>query len=225
MFIIKPYEFYHYWYLVYLLFWTIIIIVNFWSIFTMAMASVFAFYLQAIYLKYRFKQINRKLNGSFDSRYKIIKLIRLFTQHSKCCKLVHKLNIPCAIILGSVYFGVGLLFDLVLFVTVTESFPFYIRIMTLIGAIIATIVLYLITFFASLIGNQAHKPYNKSFSILVKNKMPIKVKLELINFIELLSGPRIGFYCFDLFPMTNNQFYQYAVGIAMNFILIYSLFK
>ena len=53
--------------------------------------------------------------------------------------------------------------------------------------------------------------------------MSIKQRLKLLSFIEKLSGREIGFYCYDLFPMNNYEFYQYLYICGSNYFLFLSL--
>ena len=76
------------------------------------------------------------------------------------------------------------------------------------------------------ICNRAHKSYSITFSMLVNEniRMSFKQRLKLMSFMEKLSGPQIGFYCYDLFAMNSNGFYEYITIYVSNYILIASLF-
>ncbi|CAG2172314.1 unnamed protein product [Oppiella nova] len=45
------------------------------------------------------------------------------------------------------------------------------------------------------------------------------LKIKILAFIEKLSGPDIGFYCYDLFPMNNYELYR-IIGLIINAVLI-----
>ena len=52
-------------------------------------------------------------------------------------------------------------------------------------------------------------------SMEITNEMKdIKLKWKVITLIERLAGPTIGIYCFNLFPFTNYEFYQYIVAAS-----------
>ena len=78
-----------------------------------------------------------------------------------------------------------------------------------------------------LICTRAHHAYSNLFTILVnKNiRMNYKQRLKLMSFMEKLSGPQIGFYCYDLFAMNSNGFYEYITIYVSNYLLIISLFS
>ena len=44
--------------------------------------------------------------------------------------------------------------------------------------------------------------------LLIKNRLTFRQRWKLLAFIEKLSGRPIGFYCYDLFPMNNYEFYK-----------------
>ena len=76
------------------------------------------------------------------------------------------------------------------------------------------------------ITTYAHKPYNLLYSYLTQSRLtiPVKHRLKIQTFIERLSGPDIGFYCYDLFPMNNYEFYQYVYISGLNYFLLISFF-
>src|ERR1700743_201746 len=50
-------------------------------------------------------------------------------------------------------------------------------------------------------------------------------RLKVMAFIERLStGPAIGYYCYDLFPMNSKEFVQYLIISGANYLLIISMF-
>ena len=77
------------------------------------------------------------------------------------------------------------------------------------------------------ICTRAHKSYSRLFLIIVDEniRMSFKQRLKLWSFMEKLSGPQIGFYCYDLFAMNSNRFYHYLCIYVLNYRLIVSLFS
>ena len=59
--------------------------------------------------------------------------------------------------------------------------------------------------------NGAHGCYPILNSMMARKPMSLRLKLKVLALIEKLTGPEIGFYCFDFFPFTN---YAFAVLIA-----------
>ena len=116
---------------------------------------------------------------------------------------------------------------------------------------VGVFILYSITYTSARLSYQAHRPYkylNKLFadkSILkikrIKRKKvstkkgpkltkvvnelyDFELKFNVLSLIERLAGPTIGIYCFDLFPFTNYEFYQYiSAAISLYMLLLDNL--
>ena len=71
----------------------------------------------------------------------------------------------------------------------------------------------------------AHRPQFAFYTLLLSpehntNRMSLKARYKLMRFIERLSGPVIGFYCYDLFPLTTYEFTDYILDSMVSFLLI-----
>ena len=90
------------------------------------------------------------------------------------------------------------------------------------------IVVYIGVFGLNLITSQitriAHKPRELFHEYLLHNTVTFNQKIRIIAFIESLSGPDIEFYCLDLFPMTNFEFYLYITNCVKIYFLCHSVF-
>ncbi len=94
-----------------------------------------------------------------------------------------------------------------------------------ISLIIILALLYILKLITRL-NNSVHKSYSTLFSLLSNKsiRMSIKQRMKILSFTEKLSGPHIGFYCLDLFPLNNFEVFQ-AIYIAVsNYFLIMGLF-
>jgi len=176
-------------------------------------------YITILYIKYRFQQINDKLLHWDKVKYNdIIKLIKI---HSVIRLLTVKINIVVSAITGTVYFGSALTIDFWLY-NLTHLFKDY-YLFRIYSIIIGSIAIF-VFFFTLLIGvnvsNYAHDSYLNVNSIMVKKKMALKYKLKVLSFIETLSGPTIGIYCFDFFPFNNYEFYNSVAFVCTTYILI-----
>ncbi len=80
---------------------------------------------------------------------------------------------------------------------------------------IACFVLFCLSYSMSMIPTAAVRPYQRLNSIITKKCVDIKLKLKVIELIEKLSGPVIGFYCYE--------FYLYVTNCVKNFILFTNL--
>ena len=93
----------------------------------------------------------------------------------------------------------------------------------LVLAIVYTIV-FLLNYFSARISNTARRPRHLLFGYLCRNRISIEQRFLIKTFIEKLCGPEIGFYCLDLFPMNNYEFYLYIKNCILIYILISDLF-
>ena len=82
-----------------------------------------------------------------------------------------------------------------------------------------------VNYFLCSVGREAHKSYPFIKSILTRKRLRLMTKLKVISLFERLSGPLIGFYCYDLFPFTNYEFYLFCVNCVSNFILFMGLYE
>ena len=82
-------------------------------------------------------------------------------------------------------------------------------------------------FFANLFSSRVSKasilPLKYLHRFMTENQLPLKERLKTMEMIERLSGPDIGFYCYDLFPMNSYEFYIYVANCCKNYFLINSL--
>ena len=76
---------------------------------------------------------------------------------------------------------------------------------------------------SSRISHSARKPMKHLFRYLTDNRLSSKQRLKTMSLIELLSGPDIGFYCLDLFPLNSFEFHLFVVNSIKLYILISSL--
>ena len=76
------------------------------------------------------------------------------------------------------------------------------------------------------IAKSAESPRQIIYSYLSRTQLKFnsKERLYLMSFVEHLSEREIGFYCYDLFPVNNNELYEYLYNTGLNYFLIMSLF-
>ena len=93
-----------------------------------------------------------------------------------------------------------------------------------VGLIFILIVILIIWIFLIHVFNsvtvEAHKPYQKLHSLIESEKIKISLKFKIIDIIERLSGPIIGFYCLNGCAFIHYELYLYFSSIISNFILI-----
>ena len=75
------------------------------------------------------------------------------------------------------------------------------------------------------VRKSAHNSHAIMYSFLAQRRVSIRLKLKILSFIEKLSGPDIGFYCYNFFPINNYEFYQYITNWIISYLLIYNLIE
>ena len=182
-------------------------------------------YMATTYLKYKFREINYKIEISL--KYKDINLLmNAIKEHNYVEILTKKFNLWFRIMTFIIYYFVTIGFQLVLHITHHKD--------SHILAKLSAGFIFFSCFWATLLQNlmstgvirSAHKPYPKLYKMIGKRiRMRFSQRWKLLSFIEKLSGPPIGFYCYDLFPMNNYEFYQYVCIAGSNYILIMGFFR
>ena len=69
----------------------------------------------------------------------------------------------------------------------------------------------------------AHGFYPTLNSMMARKPMSVRLKLKVLSLIEKLSGPEIGFYCFDFFPFTNYAFALLIGNMSSNLLMFITL--
>ncbi|CAG2104258.1 unnamed protein product, partial [Medioppia subpectinata] len=71
------------------------------------------------------------------------------------------------------------------------------------------------------IAKPAHRPYRRLFGYLAQNPViPVIDRLRVEAFAARLTGPTIGYYCLDLFPMNSNELCHYVYVCCACYLLI-----
>ena len=72
----------------------------------------------------------------------------------------------------------------------------------------------------------AHRPLSFLNNFIAQNKnIPLGTRIITTKFIERLSGPVIGFYCYDLFAMTSYKFTEYIYDSIASYFLFLKLLR
>jgi len=109
-------------------------------------------------------------------------------------------------------------------IAIHKNMNIYHRIVASFIAVLALIGQFLINYSLFKIPKGAHRLYNKLNSIITR-KPPARVSnWKVLGLIEKLSGPVIGIYFLDIFPITNYEYYLYISYCIQNFILLIGLF-
>ena len=199
-----------------------------WSLLTLTWSFLFCaiitfyliiWYLTALFLKYKFNEINETIEMSVRTQ-NLYSLMNSIKTHNCVSVLTHDLNKYCKVLIFIAYYFSTPTFDLVFYASHEKSSKLHFRLLAAFLFISIFSLLFMLNILSAKIIHSAHKSLPLLYKFLVENKLSIKNKLKIHTFIERLSGPRIGLYCLNLFPMNNYELYQYIMIASMNYILI-----
>ena len=206
-------------------------------------ATVYSFTLiTRYYLKLRFRQIYdtlKRFSSNSMSLYKfknfllyILKyltesqriLFKKLFEHNDCCKLTDDLNKNERVFWFIYYYLIVPIIDLAVIVVMNEnnvSFRY-----GLVFVVYITILnLFTLNYILAIVSRESYLLHKLLNSLIANKSLNLKLKYKTLSLIERLSGPEIGFYCLDLFPLNNYEFYIFCVNCISNFFLILDLFE
>ena len=185
------------------------------------------YYLIVTYLRYRFDQINQRLNYWNDLNTN--QLMDILKEHLILSDVTNDVNKTFQFICGMYYYFGIFEFDLSLYflIHVIElKGVYFIELYKLFGTLYVILLIYLfflITFPSAQMTKSAHKPYPQLFEILIHNELSLMENLKVYGLIERLSARKIAIYCFNLFPLTYYELYLFIANLFSTFTLIDSL--
>ena len=204
---------------------------NFTFFFTFYYATAYLVVLSFVwfsctqYLKFKFEEINTKIELSLK-QMNIRLLMNAIHEHNYVERLTRDINYGFCRMNFMIYYFLTLSSQLILYMSQRDDILLINKISFRVLAMGYIISILVINLSCNQISSRAHKSYSILFSISVNEniRMSLKQRLKLMSFMEKLSGPQIGFYCYDLFAMNSNRFYHYICIYVSNYILIASLF-
>ena len=205
------------------IFWDINIIVDAIITYGTLWLGLVLWYLVSTYIKMKFNEISHNLNQSL--KHKNLPLIlRALDEHNFMQKMTSDMNVLIKYIIMVLYFCATPAFEVGLFaVHRSDTSRIGLFATTLLSSACFCAVLHM-NLMSTWVTKAAHKPYQSLYRYTFDLSLPLPLRLKLVTLIENLSGPDIGFYCYDLFPMNNHEFYEYVYIAGANYFLIMDLF-
>ena len=153
-------------------------------------------------LRYHFIQLDNEIRMSIK-QCNINKTSQLIVHHKQIELETYWLNKEFQLHFYVVYKFLKPVLNLFIFVTHAPGVDLMMRLFCI---MVSTAVIYIktmLSYLASSVMTAAHRPRTAVYSSIMTrdNKMSMKAKLKIIGFTERLSGPEIGFSCYDLFPI------------------------
>jgi hypothetical protein len=185
--------------------------------------ALVVYFWTILYLKYHFQQIRETIQHCVKTGNSTL-LIDAIHEHNYFTELTEKFNEMLCVGLGITYFCGTPAIDILLHLTICSE-NLYLR--SFYTLFLAQVVIFLFIFtFISRISIFAHNVSSDIHNFLLRKhttKIQLINKLKISSFIEKLYGTFIGYYCFDLFPFTTFEFYQYMYFISGTYFLLNGL--
>ena len=206
------------------------IFINIITIFHMCGILWFGFSLWfgfAYYLKLKFNECNDRIVKCIQlNKIKAsLSLLRLsINEHAYLNKMTNLTNRFFCWMTFIIYF-IGIP-NIQLFICLLFSKRVYLlisfKIFVITGGICIVLLLVSMNMMSTWIISAAHKPYKILYSFISRrySSILLRDRIKINEFIEHLCGPKIGFYCYNLFPMNSFEFFQLMSLFCLNFILL-----
>ena len=194
------------------IFWSIVTILLPIYFYSMATFEIINWYLSTLFLKYKFTEILELIERSVKTGDKRL-LMNSIHIHNSVEVLTHSLNKYFKELIFIVYYMATPSGQLICYVSHEKSTVFVVRILAAFLFVVIFSLFLLMNLLSANVIHSAHKSYPLLYTFMIENKLKIRDQLRVEAFIEHLSGPRIGFYCLNMFPMNNYEFYKY-ISIA-----------
>ena len=202
----------------------IMVIITLDMIITFGVVGIILWFGSATYLKMKFNEINDKIIKSFKTK-DINLLIYSMKEHNYVEKMTQDANLFVRTITFYLYYIATAGILIAIYGIHKEDTTISGRIVIFLIAFSGSFIIFGLNFMSTWISTAAHKPYKTLYSLMFRNiRITLKERFKLLSFIEKLSGPDIGFYCYDLFPLNSYEFYQYIYISGLNYFLLMSLF-
>jgi len=190
--------------------------------FAVILGSFIYIYVTTLHLKYQFKQIKDQIQKCVKSGNSRL-IVNAIHKHNYCSECIHNFNKFYSLALFLIYFLATPTIDIFIYLVIHKLTNVYMRIIFALLWFQLVIALYVFTYILSSLSSSAHNLTSDLYAFLVRNRCYLRHKLKIISFIEKLSGPVIGIYCYNLFAFTTFEFYQYMAFISSTYFLLNNL--
>ena len=133
-------------------------------------------------------------------------LINLIKEHNQASIQIHQINLIARRTATAMYIAMSFIKIISLYLLI------YMKRVSMMRVLIANIFIcsffsgFALNYFLSQQIKSAHQSQQFVYSIICKYKMSLNLRLKLSNFVERLTGPSIGLYCYDIAPCDINTF-------------------
>ena len=204
------------------IFWNIVLLVFLIKFYAVVWFGFVVSVLSTLYLKYKFEEINEEIKSciKFNLKYR---LKRAITQHNYICVKTSQLNNYFDIMCFQLYYIASPALLICLYLTHAKDTNPYGRYISAFIFVLVFFVVFSVNLLYAQISRSSRRPRNIVYRHMIRKQLSVEESLELLAFIEKLDGPDIGFYCWNLHPMNNYEFYLYVANCASTYFLILGL--
>ena len=202
--------------------WNLFLFAFFTQLYALVSIGFVIWTLSSLYLKYKFNEVSDRIAFALRAQNKN-ELMSAISEHNSVSKQTEDLNEFFSKIIFVLYYFASPTLMILLYITGAEDTHTVLRFVAVFVFLIVFLVVFGMNLFSSLISGSSRKPRKLFFDYLFRNNFNPMEGLKVMAFIEKLSGPDIGFYCWNLFPMNNYRFYKYVVSCAITYFLILDL--
>ena len=178
-----------------------------------------SWYLVALYLKSKFKEITEDIKQSLKTSNSIL-LMKAIIEHDLVSTKLNQMNKFYNFIIFIFYYGAVPALLLLVYISHAKETTFYMRIITLLIVFLLYGGVTMMNLISAMVAHSAHKPYPILFRYFVGKRHSLRHKLKIILFIERLTSPQIAFYCLDFYPMNSYEFYRLVCYAFLLYLLI-----
>jgi len=147
-------------------------------------------------------------------------------EHNYLADLVNKNNSLMNIALFIVYFNVAAIADVTIYMTIFVINSLYLRITFMVLAAAYAFFLFHCTYSSACLFKSAHSLHAPLSSLIAKcANLRTRRKMMVSFYIGRLTGPPITTWVYNLFGLTNYEFYVFISVCVNNFFLVMDIFK
>ena len=182
--------------------------------------------MSVLNLKYHFQQLNQEIGQMIRTKM-YQELASLLHYHNELEKETELLNNEIKYHFYFLYKWVKPTFNTFLCLLFMDDTIFVMRIVVTLALMTIVLVLYLISDQCSSVITSAHKTKPAFYSLLMSrdNKIPLKLRLKFLQFVEHLSEHEIGFTCYEFFTITRKNFFEYVLDWIFSYFLLIKILK
>ena len=181
-----------------------------------------AWSLPFFYLRLKFREIYETIEICVK-HHNIDVLKRVISQHNRLATQTKLVDDVFRFVVFIIYYVASPALMLMIYLSHAKDTALLSRSIYILIVSVPFFVVFYLNLVCSQISHSSVKPRVLMFKFLIEHKIKIQDRIKLMQFIEKLSGPDIGFHCWNLFPMNNYTFHQYVANCALTYLLILSL--